>query len=153
MSTDGGGWTVFQRRHNKSVNFYRGWKDYKNGFGNLDGNFWLGLDKIHRLTKSGQNVLRIDMMDWTQNTAFAKYGSFSVASELNFYKLQLSGFSGKVGLYKHIFPTFYCQTVNLEYMHTKFIAFFVGFFVIHKGSAGFIKKVNSFVPNFPWAYP
>ena len=89
---------MFQRRQNASVNFYRGWKDYKNGFGNLNGNFWLGLDKIHRLTKSGQNVLRVDLMSWTSKRAYAKYGSFSVASESDVYKLNLGSFSGKYDL-------------------------------------------------------
>ena len=96
--TDGGGWTVFQRRQDSSVNFYRGWQDYKNGFGDLNGNFWLGLDEIHRLTKSGQNVLRVDLMDWTNDTAYAKYGSFSVEPEFGNYKLNLSSFSGKYDL-------------------------------------------------------
>jgi hypothetical protein len=95
MQTDGGGWTVFQRRQDASVDFYRGWQDYKNGFGDLNGNFWLGLDEIHRLTKSGQNFLRVDLMDWTNETAYAKYGSFSVASESDGYRLDLGSFSGK----------------------------------------------------------
>ena len=95
MQTDGGGWTVFQRRHDSSVNFYRGWQDYKNGFGDLNGNFWLGLDKIHRLTKSGQNVLRVDLTDWTDDTAYAKYGSFSVASESDAYRMNYVRYSGK----------------------------------------------------------
>ena len=95
MSTDGGGWTVFQRRQDATVDFYRGWEDYKNGFGNLNGNFWLGLDKIHRLTMSGQNVLRVDLMDWQNIQAYAKYGSFSVASESESYKLNVSSYSGK----------------------------------------------------------
>ncbi|CAB3984479.1 Hypothetical predicted protein, partial [Paramuricea clavata] len=97
MQTDGGGWTVFQRRQDASVDFYRGWQDYKNGFGDLNGNFWLGLDRIHRLTKSGQNVLRVDLMDWTNDKAYAKYGSFSVASESDGYRLDLGSFSGNAG--------------------------------------------------------
>jgi ficolin len=95
MQTDGGGWTVFQRRQDANVDFYCGWQDYKNGFGDLNGNFWLGLDEIHRLTKSGQNVLRVDLTDWTNYTAYAKYGSFSVEPESDNYKLKLSSFSGK----------------------------------------------------------
>ena len=104
MQTDGGGWTIFQRRQDSSVNFYRGWQDYKTGFGNLNGNFWLGLEKIHRLTRSGQNVLRVDLTDWTNDSAYAKYGSFSVASESNAYKMNCGKYSGKyIGFDKHKF--------------------------------------------------
>ena len=95
MLTDGGGWTVFQRRQDISVDFYRGWQDYKNGFGDLNGNFWLGLDKIHRLTKSRQNILRVDLTDFDYTKAYAKYGTFSVASESESYKLKVGSFSGK----------------------------------------------------------
>ena len=91
---NGGGWTVFQRRVDASVDFYRGWSRYKSGFGDLNGNFWLGLDQIHRLTKSGQNVLRVDLMDSDNVTAHAKYGSFSVASQSENYELNVTDYSG-----------------------------------------------------------
>ena len=71
MSTNGGGWTVFQRRMDGSVDFYRNWTEYKTGFGDLNGEFWLGLDKISRLTKSGQNVLRVDLEDFENETRYA----------------------------------------------------------------------------------
>uniref|UniRef100_A0A1X7SIG3 Fibrinogen C-terminal domain-containing protein n=1 Tax=Amphimedon queenslandica TaxID=400682 RepID=A0A1X7SIG3_AMPQE len=54
--TDNGGWTVFQRRQDGSVDFYRNWTDYENGFGDLTGEFWLGLSKIHCFTKEGSVV-------------------------------------------------------------------------------------------------
>ena len=94
MNTSGGGWTVFQRRLDGSVNFYRGWQDYKNGFGSLTSEFWLGLDKINRLTSTTQNKLRIDMEDFSGKTRYAEYDFFSVASERQKYKLDLGTYSG-----------------------------------------------------------
>ena len=79
---------MFKRRLDDSVDFYRGWTDYKNGFGNLYGEFWLGLDKIHRLTKTIKNKLRVDLMDTKSKTAYAEY-NFAVSSEKNKYKLSV----------------------------------------------------------------
>ena len=92
--TAGGGWTVFQKRQNGSVDFYLTWDDYKRGFGDLKGEFWLGLDKIHRLTVSDNNKLRVDLEDNLGNTAFAEYSTFSVASERAKYQLSLETYSG-----------------------------------------------------------
>ncbi|XP_028390966.1 ryncolin-1-like [Dendronephthya gigantea] len=97
MSTDRGGWTVFQRRQDGSQNFYLGWSDYKAGFGDRNGEFWLGLDKIHRLSKSGQNVLRVDLMDFNGAERYAKYGTFSVADESDKYRLNIGSYSGTAG--------------------------------------------------------
>ena len=90
-----GGWTVFQKRLDGSVDFYRGWDDYKRGFGgNLTGEYWLGLDKIHRLTKE-QSRLRVYLEDTTGTTAYARYHLFGVADEANKYKLSLGTYSGE----------------------------------------------------------
>ena len=94
QKTAGGGWTVFQKRRDGSVDFYRNWDAYKRGFGNLNGEFWLGLDKIHRLTVSDSNTLRVDLEDNLGNTAFAEYSSFNVASEQAKYQLSLGKYSG-----------------------------------------------------------
>ena len=94
QKTAGGGWTVFQKRQDGSVDFYRPWDDYKRGFGNLNGEFWLGLDKIHRLTVSGSYKLRVDLEDVQGKTAFAEYSSFAVRSERVKYKLSLGSYSG-----------------------------------------------------------
>ncbi|XP_015751263.1 PREDICTED: ficolin-1-like [Acropora digitifera] len=95
--TDGGGWTVFQKRLDGSVDFFRNWDDYKKGFGNLDGEFWLGLDKIHRLTVSCNSKLRVDLEDNLGNSAFADYSFFTVASEQAKYQLSLGKYSGNAG--------------------------------------------------------
>ena len=95
QTTAGGGWTVFQKRLDGSVNFYRGWADYKNGFGNLNGEFWLGLDKVNRLTKT-KNKLRVDLEDTTGKNAYAEYDLFAVTSEKAKYQLSLGTYSGEL---------------------------------------------------------
>ena len=94
QKTSGGGWTVFQKRLDGSVDFYRGWNDYKKGFGNLYGEFWLGLDKINRLTSSDRYKLRVDLEDIEGKTAYAEYNLFAITSERTKYQLSLGSYSG-----------------------------------------------------------
>ena len=96
MVTEGGGWTVFQKRVDGSTNFYRGWDEYKRGFGNRSNNFWLGLYAIHALSKDGAS-LRIDLTTAGGSKYYARYLQFKVDSESMKYKLELSGFSGNTG--------------------------------------------------------
>ena len=63
QTTAGGGWTVFQKRFDGTVDFFRTWDDYRQGFGNLNGEFLVRLDKIYRLTASSSNKLRVDLED------------------------------------------------------------------------------------------
>ena len=95
MTTAGGGWTVFQKRVDGSVDFYRGWNDYRAGFGNLSGEFWLGLDKIYRLTAARPNKLRVDLEETNGNTAYAQYGSFAVSAASDKYRLSVDSYSGE----------------------------------------------------------
>ncbi|XP_048105451.1 microfibril-associated glycoprotein 4-like [Alosa alosa] len=92
METDGGGWTVFQRRLDGSVNFNRPWDHYKNGFGNKDGEYWLGLDNIVLLTMRKRNELRVDMEDWDGGKVYAQYTSFSVDPETFGYTLRVGSY-------------------------------------------------------------
>ena len=97
MRTDGGGWIVFQRRQDGSVDFYRGWNDYKSGFGQLTSEFWLGNDKIHRLTASRSSSLRVELEDWNGVRVHAKYGRFNVGDEQGQYRLEVGSYSGTAG--------------------------------------------------------
>ncbi|XP_038052482.1 microfibril-associated glycoprotein 4-like [Patiria miniata] len=81
METDGGGWLVIQRRQDGSVDFYRGWADYRVGFGDLAGEFWLGNDNLRTLSNSGSWDLRVDLEDWDDNTAWAEYGDFKISGQ------------------------------------------------------------------------
>ncbi|XP_019718616.1 angiopoietin-related protein 7 [Hippocampus comes] len=96
METNGGGWTLIQRRKVGLTIFSRDWKQYKSGFGSIRGDFWLGNDHIFRLTRQ-PSVLRIEMEDWEGETRYAEYGLFSVANELNSYKLLLANYRGNAG--------------------------------------------------------
>ena len=96
-TTDGGGWTVFQRRLNGSLDFYRGWESYKNGFGDLNGEFWLGNDNLHRLTAADDVILRVDLEDFDGNTAYAEYTTFKVANEADKYLILVEGYRGTAG--------------------------------------------------------
>ncbi|XP_078579027.1 fibrinogen-like protein 1 [Branchiostoma floridae x Branchiostoma japonicum] len=91
------GWTVIQRRQDGTVNFTRSWTDYKNGFGDLGGEFWLGNDKIHAITAQKNYTLRIDMSDWEGNKAYAEYDHFAIDNEWQGYRLRVSGYSGTAG--------------------------------------------------------
>jgi len=92
MDTDGGKWTVFQRRMDGTVNFYRPWDQYKRGFGSAAGEYWLGLDNIFFLTARRRYELRVDMEDFSGNRAFAVHTSFYIDSDDNGYKLNIAGF-------------------------------------------------------------
>ncbi|XP_050923747.1 microfibril-associated glycoprotein 4 [Lates calcarifer] len=93
MASGGGRWTVFQRRMDGSVNFYRPWDQYKTGFGTAAGEYWLGLENLFHLTLRKKYELLVDMEDFDGNKAFARYSSFSVNPEADGYRLNVSGFT------------------------------------------------------------
>ncbi|XP_047446198.1 tenascin-R isoform X3 [Mugil cephalus] len=96
MTTDEGGWIVFQRRQNGLTDFSRKWSDYRVGFGNLEDEFWLGLDNIQRIAAQGRYELRIDMKDG-QESVYANYDKFSVGDARNLYKLRIGEYNGTAG--------------------------------------------------------
>ncbi|XP_062574227.1 ficolin-1-like [Saccostrea cucullata] len=96
MAADGGGWTVFQRRMDGSEDFYRTWSEYRNGFGNLTGEFWLGNEKLSRLLSQGSYEMRMDMGDFDNQTRYIKYSTITLGDEASKYAISLSGYSGDV---------------------------------------------------------
>ena len=97
MDNDGGGWVVFQRRMDGTFNFYRNWADYVKGFGDLNGEFWLGLNKIHRLTQAANSILRVDLADFEGGKRYANYSTFQVLDSSRKYQLNIGGYSGDAG--------------------------------------------------------
>ena len=88
MKKEGGGWTTIQRRVDGSVSFQRDWADYKKGFGDPAGNYWLGLENIHAITNTFANVmLRIEASTFDGERAVMIFEGFKVDSEENLYKL------------------------------------------------------------------
>ncbi|XP_033627711.1 ficolin-3-like [Asterias rubens] len=82
MDTYGQGWTVIQRRQDGSEDFDRGWTDYRIGFGNLSGEFWLGNDNLRTLTESiGPWKLRVTLEDWYKNESWAEYESLQITGD------------------------------------------------------------------------
>ncbi|KAH8390497.1 hypothetical protein KR215_002536, partial [Drosophila sulfurigaster] len=91
----GAGWTVIQCRKDGSVNFNRTWSEYREGFGNLHGEFFLGLEKIHLLTQSQPHELFVFLGDFSNETRYARYNNFVIGNEKEFYELkELGTYSG-----------------------------------------------------------
>lgn len=97
METQGGGWTVLQKRFNGQVDFHRTWEEYKTGFGDPAGEHWLGNEIVSQLTNQRAYVLRIQLQDWEGNSGFSQYDKFSLSSEAENYRIQLTGYSGTAG--------------------------------------------------------
>ncbi|XP_073170213.1 tenascin isoform X2 [Lepidochelys kempii] len=96
MTSDGGGWIVFLRRHNGKEDFYRNWRTYAAGFGDPKDEFWIGLETLHKITSQGQYELRVDLRDKGE-TAYALYDRFSVGDSKTRYRLKVDGYSGTAG--------------------------------------------------------
>ncbi|KAH8328477.1 hypothetical protein KR067_009867, partial [Drosophila pandora] len=95
---NGSGWMVIQRRMDGSVDFDRTWNEYKEGFGNITGEFFIGLEKLHLLTHARPHELKILMGDIHGDTAVAHYDDFKIGNEDKLYALEVLGkFSGDAG--------------------------------------------------------
>ncbi|VDI44537.1 Hypothetical predicted protein [Mytilus galloprovincialis] len=94
MTSDGGGWTVIQKRFDGSVDFNRNWLECENGFGNVNGEFWFGNNYVHTLTASGKYELRIDIVDTFSYHKYAVYRIFSIGDAASKYRLTVGDYSG-----------------------------------------------------------
>ncbi|NXE43580.1 ANGP4 protein, partial [Ptilorrhoa leucosticta] len=97
METDQGGWTIIQLRANGSLSFQRSWREYKQGFGDAAGEYWLGNEAVHLLTSRVPYTLRVELQDWEGGQVYAHYGKFQLGSERQFYRLSLQDYSGTAG--------------------------------------------------------
>ena len=97
MTTDGGGWIVIQRnKKDSSVNFNKNWTDYEKGFGDLNTEFWYGLESMHCLTQRGQWEMRVDYQKNDKTWSYLHYNQFSVGNASEEYPLTVGGYSGSI---------------------------------------------------------
>ncbi|XP_060560823.1 ficolin-1-like [Ruditapes philippinarum] len=101
METEGGGWTIFHRRMDGSVDFYRNFTDYENGFGNVKGELWLGLKYIQEIAGQGSTEIRLDMTSSDSRTGHETCPDFKL-TEGTKYTLNIGSCSG-VGIESNIF--------------------------------------------------
>ena len=95
MVTDDGGWIVIQRNKRYSaVSFDREWTDYEKGFGDLNTEFWYGLEEIHCLTQRGQWEMRVDYQKTDSTWSYLHYTNFSVGAANDDYPMTIGGFTG-----------------------------------------------------------
>ncbi|XP_075137850.1 fibrinogen-like protein 1 [Leptodactylus fuscus] len=98
--SENGGWTLIQRHDGTDgLSFDSTWEEYEKGFGQLEGEHWLGLEYIHALThQPGRpSKLHISLGDFDDYEAYAEYGSFSVGNAENSYNLLVGNYSGTAG--------------------------------------------------------
>ena len=104
MNTTTGGWIVIQRNKNNSlVNFNKNWTDYEKGFGDLNTEFWYGLESMHCLTQRGQWEMRVDYQKNDKSWSYLHYNQFSVGSAGEEYPLTVGGYSGTISSYNALY--------------------------------------------------
>ena len=95
MTTDSGGWIVIQRnRKNSQLSFNKNWREYEEGFGDLNKDFWAGLELMHTLTQKRQWEMRVDYQKNDKTWSYLHYNQFSVGSASEEYPLTVGGFTG-----------------------------------------------------------
>ena len=91
VSKDAGN-VIFLNREDGSVSFNRNWTEYKSGFGDVEGEFWLGLNSLHLITNTRPYSLQVDFSDFEGNSFRSSYSSFSVGPESDGYRLTVAGY-------------------------------------------------------------
>ncbi|CAC5418165.1 Fibrinogen C domain-containing protein 1 [Mytilus coruscus] len=86
-------WYWWNRRRDGSVNFTRNWREYEEGFGDLDNEFWLGNKLINQLTSSRTYSLYVRMKNREGIWKTALYKVFRVGDATNGYTLDVEDYT------------------------------------------------------------
>ncbi|KAK7090979.1 fibrinogen C domain-containing protein 1-like [Littorina saxatilis] len=103
---DGKLWTVIQERLNSNEaelapdGFDRNYNEYEDGFGNITGNYWMGLKKIHALTTAVDMSMRLEMHRENDNVTlvYGQYDVFRVSGPSTKYRLVIAGYTGTAAM-------------------------------------------------------
>lgn len=99
---------MFQRRNGGSTNFYRDWESYKNGFGSVGEDFWLGNEKLHVITQQADYTLRVDIVTQNNLPKHAEYALFRINGNVTNYQVDSVGsYSGNAGLFNLFYRQIY----------------------------------------------
>ena len=85
MTTDGGGWIVMQTRFDGSVSFYRDWNNYRDGFGDMYGEHWIGNEFVHQYTNAYSTEMIVEGTAFDGELVSAKMENFKLGDEASKY--------------------------------------------------------------------
>ena len=95
------GWILILNRFDPSLDFNQSWSEYVDGFGSSDSNYWMGLEKIYQLTRTGQWRMTLvvelaSVVDYYDNPLQItnNYATFYLDSEADSYALHVGNYSG-----------------------------------------------------------
>ena len=90
MTTDGGGWIVMQRRFDGSVSFYHNWNTYRDGFGDVNGEHWLGNEFVHQYINAYPTELIVEATAFDGEQIAVKMQNFEISDEASKYAMDYS---------------------------------------------------------------
>jgi len=92
---NGGGWTTLLRRYDGTLNFDRGWNAYRDGLGDLTGEFWVGLATLHKLTGGATFTIRFDLESPDGEKKYAEYSGSKLGSWKSKFRITVGNYTGE----------------------------------------------------------
>lgn len=90
-----GGWTRIMNKVDRSIYFNKSLIEYKNGFGDIEGNNWLGLDHMRFILTNRNYKIRFELFNDINNIYYFEFNTFMIGSESEGYKITLSDLNSR----------------------------------------------------------